>query len=104
MYTAIMGLDGDRVAKYAEFETKAAALAHTKAFSDVFPAAFIVQGPEAPVSQWRVDGVEVSVVYIDVAALRVCAAVARADFCNGLADIGLLKDDEAVAAAKGMPL
>lgn len=32
---------------------------------------------------------------------RAGAAVPRADFCNGLADIGLLTDADAVAAAKG---
>lgn len=46
-------------------------------------------------SEPKVDPVE------SLAQARAVAAAPRADFCNGLADIGLLTDADAVAAAKG---
>lgn len=55
-HTAIMKLDGVRVAKYMDFATEAEAQAHVSKFSADFPSAFVTATQNAPVRDWHVVG------------------------------------------------
>jgi hypothetical protein len=49
-------LDGDnRVAKYQDFDTEAAAVEHVARVAEVYPQAFVVADPGGPCRDWRVD-------------------------------------------------
>jgi len=61
-YVAIMSVVENRVAKYAEFDTKAAASAHVSAHADRWPDAFVVKAPSEHVLEWWVEGQTVTVV------------------------------------------
>lgn len=61
MYAAILSVADNRVAKYAEFETKKEANAHVAAHAERWPDAFVVKAPEGNVADWWVEGRTVTV-------------------------------------------
>lgn len=66
MFVAVMKVDGNRVAKYAEFQTRTAADAHRSQYLVTYPASFVVDGSAipGPIQQWWIVGQTVTVVAI----------------------------------------
>lgn len=62
MFVAVMNVEGNRVAKFAEFDTEEQAAAHVANHVEAWPAAFVVEAPDAPIVEWWVEGRTVTLV------------------------------------------
>lgn len=60
-YIAIMKVEDNRVAKYAEFKTGEDAQAHIIAHAERWPDAFVVAKPSGNFADWWIDGKTLSV-------------------------------------------
>lgn len=61
-YVAIMDVVAHRVAKYAEFDTEALALAHIEEHQEEWPDAFAVEKPAESFLSWYFEGQQISIV------------------------------------------
>lgn len=101
MYLAIMRVEAERVAKYAEFETAEEAAAHVEAFAETYPDAFVAEKPSDRFTEWHVTAPGVLTHVPDTAeTLVVPVAISDRQFFQTLAERGLITQAEALAAVK----
>jgi hypothetical protein len=61
-YVAIMNVVGNRVTKYAEFDTEGQAFAHIEEHQAGWPDAFAVEKPAGSFLSWYFEGQQISIV------------------------------------------